>query len=315
MPLVSVVMAVRNVKRYVLEAIESVLRQTMPDFELIVVDDGSTDGTPGVVGGIHDARLHLVTLPHQGIAGSLNHGVSLARGRYVALLDGDDLWADGKLKQHVAFMESTSSADLTFSRSELVTQSGARMRLTTRFARGPVSFERMFVDNVVGNGSSVVLRREALIETGGFDESLRAGQDVDMWLRIALRRPANIFCIPAVLTYYRRREGQITREWRLMQSVMIEVLARYARAMPDRVGKLERVALCNLNRYLAALAYETGDFACAARLLARSFLESPRTFLLNARSYVVAIPLGCALIFPGPTKRSLRRIASPSANL
>ena len=301
-------MAVRNVERFIGEAIGSVLAQTVSDFELIVVDDGSADATPQTIRGLEDPRLRLTVLPHRGAAAALNHGVSLAVGRYIAFLDGDDLWAPSSLEEHVRFFASHESADLTFAQSQLLTESGVRMALTTRRARRPVSFERLFVDNVVANGSSVMVRREALARAGAFDTTLRGAYDFDVWLRIALLRPANIFCIPRVLTFYRRREGQITRDWRLMERSLVEVLDRYEGRMPDRVRRLKPVALSNVNRYLAAVAWETGEFPSAARLLRRSFRDSPLRFVLNPRSYMVGIPLACSLLFPGAA-RSLKRFS------
>ena len=315
MPLVSVVMAVRNVERFVREAVQSALGQTLSDFEVIVVDDGSSDGTAEVIRGIGDSRLHLTVLPHRGAPAALNHGVGISGGRYIAFLDGDDLWAASKLDEHVRFMESNASVDLTFSQSRLLTENGAPMRLTTRVTRGAVTFERLFVDNVIANGSSVVVRRDALAQAGTFDTALSGAYDFDVWLRVALLRPANIFCLPRVLTFYRRREGQITKDWRLMERALLNVFGEYMRAMPDRVRPLKALALCNVRRYLAAVAYETGDFHAAARLLGRSFLESPVNFVLNPRSYVVGVPLACALVFPGTARRGLKRLSRRNASL
>ncbi len=108
-PLVSVLLAVSNGERYLRAALESVLRQTIPDFELLVVDDGSTDGTPGILESIGDARLRvLVNADRQGLAASLNRGLEEARGRYIARLDADDVAFPTRLEQQLQRMVSGS---------------------------------------------------------------------------------------------------------------------------------------------------------------------------------------------------------------
>jgi len=225
-PTVSVVMPVYNVAPWVAAAIESALRQTLTNLEVIVVDDGSSDDTGRVVSCIDDPRVRFESMPHQGAAATLNHAVRIASGTFVAFLDGDDLWAPAKLERQIAFMEQRPETDLTFSQSRLCNEHGANLGLTSRREHEPVSFERLYVDNMIGNGSSVVARRTALLEAGPFDTELLGGYDFDVWLRIALLRPANVFCIPAVLTYYRRREGQITKNWKLMGAALKRVLRR-----------------------------------------------------------------------------------------
>ena len=133
-PSVSVVMGVRNVAPFVLAAVRSALAQTHRNLEVISVDDGSTDSTPGVIRQIDDLRLRLVEQDHHGPTVALNRGVQLARGRYVGLLDGDDLWAPEKLARHVSFMEANPAVDLTFSLSRLIGEAGEDLGVTTRAA-------------------------------------------------------------------------------------------------------------------------------------------------------------------------------------
>lgn len=301
-------MAVYNVASYVAESLHSALGQTLPDLELIVADDGSTDETAEEVARAADHRCRVLRLPHVGVAAALNSAVAQARGRYLAFLDGDDLWDAAKLERHVAFMAVRPGVDLTFSRSRTIDEKGRALGLVSRRWRGPLPFERLLVDNFIVSGSATVVRCEALRAARPFDTSLAAGQDVDMWLRIARQRPDNVHGIPEVLVSYRRRPGQITRDWRLMESCLRRVLRQHSAGCGARTAGLERAALCNLYRYLAMLNYEAGHAGQGLRLLARSLLASPRAFAKSQRSYLVAGALGARALLPGPCFRALERV-------
>src|SRR5262249_42501399 len=112
------VMPVYNRERFVREAIDSVLAQTFADFELVVVDDGSTDGTAGVVGAIEDPRLRWVARPHRGVAATMNAGLREARGRYVARLDSDDVWLPDMVETQVAVLEARPDVDVVYARGQ-----------------------------------------------------------------------------------------------------------------------------------------------------------------------------------------------------
>jgi len=113
-PALSVVTASYNVADYVGQAIHSALTQTFRDIELIVIDDGSTDGTLDVIQRICDPRIRLEPRPHQGAPATSSEGIALARAPYLALLDGDDFWHPNKLEEHVRFLDSHPTVDLTF---------------------------------------------------------------------------------------------------------------------------------------------------------------------------------------------------------
>ena len=300
-------MGVRNVAPYVRAAIRSALAQTRGDLDVVVVDDGSTDDTVAVARQIADARLRVVPIEHRGAPAALNHGIAVSRSRYVAFLDGDDLWAPGKAARHIAFMDEAPHVDLTFSRSRLIDEDGEDLHVTTRAPRRTVQYDNLLTDNVIGNGSSVVVRRSALEQAGPFDESLRGGYDLDVWLRIARQRSANIVCLPEILTFYRRRRGQITRDWTLMGDCLERVFERHRLADPSRVTPLARIARSNRYRYMAAVAYETGACTIGVRLLGRSLRANPWHFARTPRSYLVGLALLAGVTLPGSLRRQAER--------
>ena len=126
MPEVSVVLPMYNVARFVREAAESVLTQSWRDLELIAVDDGSTDSTAREIEEIGDSRVVLLRQNHRGPAAARKTALGCARGRYIAFVDGDDVWLPGKLEQDVAYLDADPEANLVFSTMRMVDESRAR---------------------------------------------------------------------------------------------------------------------------------------------------------------------------------------------
>jgi glycosyltransferase involved in cell wall biosynthesis len=306
-PLVSVVMPVFNVERFVGAAVGSVLAQTFGELELIVADDGSTDHTVALLREITDPRLRILTGAHCGPAAVLNRGVRSARGRYVAFLDGDDLWIQDKLALHVEYMEKHPDADLTFSLSRFIDEDGTDLGPTTRSASAPLSFRDLFVDNIIGTGSSMVVRRDALLRAGEFDPALPGCYDIDVWLRMALSRPGNIQCLPRVLNCYRRRSGQLTKDWRLMELGWQRLLRKMRLLAPSDAEPVRRRASSNMYRYLAYIAYENSSLLWTPVLLGRAFLHSPLGFLIDRRSYMLLLGWGASVVLPRKLRIRLER--------
>jgi glycosyltransferase involved in cell wall biosynthesis len=297
-PTVSVIMPVFNVAPFVRLAVDSVLSQGFSDLELIVVDDGSTDGSLETLQRVRDSRVRIISQPNAGSSAARNTGIQEACARYISFIDGDDLWLPQKLCTHIAFMEGHPGVDLTFSRSEVIDEKG---RHTGRFSRrvsGLVSFEQLLVENVVANGSAVVLRREVLDKAGHFDVTLRASVDHDVWLRVALTRPGNLYCIPEVLTRYRLRAGQITKDWRRMEQSGKDLMRKMRSLAPARVETVEGNARAHLYRYLAYIAYEQGEYSESKSLLQTALGHGIRYLILDRRTWLLSGALMTHLILP-----------------
>jgi len=298
-PSVSVVMPAYNIESYIGAAVESVLAQTFPDFELIIVDDGSTDGTLQCLSRFqNDPRIRIVSEPHRGMPFPVCRGIELAQAPYLAFLDGDDLWAPRKLERHLDFFRNHPGADLTFSWSRIVDEQTRDTGLTSRLWKGSVSFAQLLADNVIGNGSALVVRREALVAAGGVDASLPCCHDVDFWLRVALLRPGNLCAIPEFLTFYRRRPGQLTRNVELMEKNFDRVIERARALAPGEVARVEKKARCNMQRFFAFGSYQNGDYPSALRLLRRSFAAAPFGFLADARNWKMTAAALAGLALP-----------------
>jgi Glycosyl transferase family 2 len=187
MPRLTVLMAVRNGERTVDEAIESILGQTFTDFEFLIVDDGSTDGTPARLASYEDRRVTLVEHESQaGLARSLNRGLALTKSEYVARQDADDRSAPDRLARQVAFLDGHADVALVGTWYRKIDERGnvlARQQLPcdSTDLRWHLLYYSPFVH------SAVALRRSALEGVGTYDEGLSYSQDYDLWCRLARR--------------------------------------------------------------------------------------------------------------------------------
>lgn len=306
---VTVLVAAYNAGRFIEPTVDSVLRQTFANFELIVVDDGSTDDTVQRLEQYGDQRLRIIRQQNQGAPAALNTGLRAAYGKYVGFLDHDDLWRNTKLERHVGFLEQHSEVDLTFSWSRLIDEAGHEMGWHTRRWRGPLSFQEMLTDFVIGNTSSVVMRRTVFEAAGWFDPQLPRYYDVDLFLRVALLRPNNTHAIEEELTLYRRHPLQMSRDWGGMQRDWERLLEKFRGLAPQQTTAVERNASSNMYRYFTYLAYESREFRQALRFLRNGFRRAPRGFLLDPRNWTAAAGCLAGLVLPSSVHRGLERLA------
>lgn len=208
-PEVSVIMPCWNRERFIADAIRSVLVQTFADFELIVVDDGSTDGTRDVVASFRDPRLRCLHREHRGISAAMNAGLAAAQGRYIARLDSDDLWLPEFLQTQVAVLEAHPKAGLVYARAECTDSEWNPLGMSWGYPlRFPGETFRSMVYNDCTCNITIVCRREVFERVGGFDETLETSEDLDMWLRAA--RHYRFEFTDRVLARVRLHGGSIT---------------------------------------------------------------------------------------------------------
>jgi len=211
-PTVSVVIPTYNRKDLLPEAIDSVLGQTFTDYEVIVMDHGSTDGTAQWVSATYGNRVRCISLPYCELpACPRNAGIRAARGEFVCFLDSDDLWLPHTLKRLMEAAEADPAAGLYFGLAQAF--EGSKTLSTTIDPARPRSghvFERLLSGNFVAI-PTVMVRRDVLEAVGGFDErpAYRATEDYDLWLRIAYRHPFHF--VPEVLARYRLHGSNLSR--------------------------------------------------------------------------------------------------------
>jgi hypothetical protein len=211
-PAITVLMPVRNGADKVAEAVETILGQTLHDFEFLIINDGSHDGTQAIVEEFarQDPRIRLVNQENMGLAATLNKGLGIARGKYVARQDHDDLSAPDRLEKQLAWMEANPDCVLLGTRAHIAVDRTP----TGRAHDHPTSSALLKLDLLFDNPfvhSSVMLRRERVLELGGYctDPSRQPPEDYELWARIA--RHARVANLPERLLLYREVAGSISR--------------------------------------------------------------------------------------------------------
>lgn len=184
---VSVIIPTFNRAAWVCEAIDSVLAQSLPPVEIIVVDDGSTDDTLGRLRA-YDQVISVLSQPNRGVSAARNLGIRHSQGRFIALLDSDDLWEKGKLACQIAFFRKNPDAQICQT-GEIWIRRGKRVNPMKKHAKLSGMIFGPSLKLCLVSPSAVMIRRELLDEVGLFDESLPACEDYDLWLRIACRYP------------------------------------------------------------------------------------------------------------------------------
>ncbi|AHG44174.1 glycosyl transferase family 2 [Rhizobium leguminosarum bv. trifolii CB782] len=189
MPTVSVIIPTYNRARFIRGAIESVFGQSFSDFELIVIDDGSTDETAKIVGALGDNRLNFIRQENRGRSAARNRAIALARGRYIAFLDSDDMYLPDKLSQQVDYMDSHPEDGMIYTSAMCIDGDGRPLNSQgyEAWAGGDIYKQVAFFQPVTITLPTVMVRREVLDAIGGFDEAMERFEDTDLWRRIAKR--------------------------------------------------------------------------------------------------------------------------------
>jgi len=234
MPAVSVITPAYNVEPYIGQAIESVLGQTFTDFEQIVVDDGSTDGTLRIVEAAarNDRRIRVLRQNNQGIAGARNRAIQAASGRMIAILDGDDVWAADYLATQMAILDCRPEIDVVTGNAWFLggREDGHPARPTPDPRPAPTL--ATILDDETAVFIMSVFRRRVWDAIDGFDETLRTNEDYDFWLRAAVagfRFVRN----DTPLGYYRRRGDSLSANHVRMLRGILQVLVKCRPSLGD----------------------------------------------------------------------------------
>ena len=234
-PEISVVIPTYNRWPLLKEAIESVRAQTYQDFEIIVIDDGSTDGTGERVLAAYadDPRVRYFHQPNRGPSAARNIGIAQARGHLLALLDSDDAWLPTKLERQLEILRTDRSVGVVYCKFAFMDELGDRLDQPWPRppVRGDLYVDLMYSNVVYGSDSAVLMRTADMREAGGFDESLFAAEDHDLWRRLALRH--RFVCLDEVLVLVRMHSSSIQRDVSRMAEGALRHLAKILAETPQ----------------------------------------------------------------------------------
>lgn len=285
-PAVSVVIAAYNHGRFIKQTITSVLEQTFQDFEVIVLDDGSTDNTRAEVASVPDARIRYFYQPNSGLpAIGRNKGMAMAQGRYIALLDGDDYWKNDKLEKCIGVLDSMPDTGLVC-HNEAVVYEGKVLRNTSYGPYEKDMYGRLLFGGNCLHTSAIVMRRQVF-----FDEGLRFSEDKDLftvedyeyWLKLS--RAIKFFFIPDILGCYRvTEEGAFLASGASNTVNMLKLLDRHFAAID--LGKYGGVSAARRRKSSVMSAagrtcLHKNDFRGGAGW----YLKAIREYPLNYKAY------------------------------
>jgi glycosyltransferase involved in cell wall biosynthesis len=290
MPYVTVVVPAFNVSATLAETMEALLAQTFTDFEILVVNDGSSDETVQVANEyLCDKRVRLVNQRNRGLAGARNTGIAQALGELIGFCDADDIWEPSKLAAHVSHLNAEPGVGISFSGSALIDNNSRSMGRSQSPRLREISAHHVFKRNPIGNGSAPVIRM-AVFEAIAyrpefenerdwyFDETFRQSEDIECWTRIALTTSWLFEGITGDLTKYRINSGGLSANTERQLASWENMVNKLRPIDPDFFTKHEMAARAYQYRYLARRAISDLDGERGLELM----LESLRVSLLPA---------------------------------
>jgi glycosyltransferase involved in cell wall biosynthesis len=301
-------MPVYNVERFVADAVRSVLNQSFSDFELLIIDDMSPDGSIAICEGFDDPRIRIIRHhENRGLAGARNTGIRHARGELLAFIDSDDMWREDKLEKHVAHLQSQPQVGVSFSRSAFINEDGTSNRCFQMPKLKNILPNYYLCRNPIGNGSAPVIRRQVFegirfdVDRNGetqacyFDEGFRRSEDIECWIRIALKVDCSIEGIPEPLTLYRLNSSGLSASLYQQLESWEQVIEKTRGYAPEFIEKWEHLARAYQLRYLARQAIRLYDGKMAAQFVHRALAsdaailvqEPGRTLLTIMAAYLL----------------------------
>ena len=221
---VSIIIPTYNSFQYLPSAVNSVINQTYVDWEMIIVNDGSSDNTEEWVLTQSDPRIILISQENKGKSVARNVGIERATGEYIAFLDADDYWEPRKLEKQIQRIENSPDIGLVYTWTALANeQCKPTGRVIGSVAQGEV-WEDLVQDNIIVCGSTPMIRKECFSTVGNFSPDLPLSQDWDMWIRIAARYRFAVIQEP--LVRYRQHSNNTSKNWEMMQKYNVLVLER-----------------------------------------------------------------------------------------
>ena len=291
-PEVGVIVPACNVQRCIKGTLLSLESQTFKDFEALVIDGGSTDRTSEIVKSFYarDSRFKLLQKSNGGVSSARNYGIRHARGEYIALLNGGDLYSPEKLASHYAWMESSPQIGVVYSASQAIHDDGTLtfMRLSGKpIKREPLV--ALLCKNFIGHGSNAVFRRCIFDEVGEFDETLNSCQDVDYWLRIAATKKWRFHRESRVQCFYRVPPSKFLFDIGEIKSNQLQVIIAACKRNPELIDHLLPTAYAYMNWYLSRLCLNAGDTDLAKRYIDSVWYSDRSIFFKDPSSLLTLI--------------------------
>lgn len=308
-PKLSVVMSVYNGERYVEDAVNSILNQTFCDFEFIIINDGSTDRTAQILAEFDDPRIKVINQPNRGLTASLNRGIRLAKGKYIARMDADDFSEPQRLERQIEIIDQNPDIALVTCWYKVSDEKGdvlACQRLPTESEQ---LAELLVHDNPMCHGS-VLIRKEAIEAVGLYSESLRYAQDYELWLRM-LRRNHKLCVVPEFLYRFRISPDSVAKLYIQRRYAALIRKTQGDRHVPTSSRRIEKLGTLNQRRKhslyhyaIGTLELENGQVKGARRELLKSIRMDPINLRPWYRLALSSLPAWMGGLVSSNVKRS-----------
>ena len=296
---ISVIIPAYNAEHTIEETIKSVLEQTFPDFEIIVIDDGSSDRTLNVVREIVDPRIKCFSYTNGGSSVARNRGISHATGEFIAFLDADDLWTPDKLELQLEALQKNPEAGVAYSWTYFLYEDEHRSYADTSNLYEDNVYAELLIKNFLHNGSNPLIRRQAIDTIGLFKASLIFCEDWDFYIRLASIYPFVLIQKPQVI--YRQSIGTKSSKIKQVEEAILTVTDIAFEAAPSKYKRLKYKSLAWSYKYLAQqyLRYQ----------------NKPSTLKLAVNNLLKAVFLQPSILLEEYTQGLIRKLIKQSMRL
>ncbi len=260
-PLISVIIPAYNAERTILETITSVQEQTFSNFEMIVINDGSSDRTLELLHNVADRRLKIFSSENGGVCAARNRGISHTTGEFIAFLDADDLWTPDKLEAQLIALQQYPEAGVAYSWTYFMDEQGESLSPgEPTFFEGNVCAQ-LLVNNFLASGSNPLIRSQIIKSVGEFDPVFPHCADWDYWLRLAAC--CSFVVVPKHQILYRQSSGGMSSKIDGIEKQQILMFEKVYRAVPQELQYLKNHSLAWVYRYCAEkfLQYTTNNIS------------------------------------------------------
>ena len=258
MPKVAVIIPAYNAMTYLPQTLESVLQQTFTDFEVLIVNDGSSDNIVQWANSLTDERVKFISQSNQGVSTARNLAISKASGEYITFLDADDLWHRTKLEKQVKFLDNNPTVGLVATWVILTDEQGnlgAEVKID--FKQGNIRKELIEI-NAIPCGSIPMVRRNCFDKVGLFDPILRFGEDWELWTRIAADYDFGL--IKELLVYYRQHPKNSSKNSQEILPDFDRLIEKMFSSVPKELLPIKNKTYGRMNLYIAWKSLENKDY-------------------------------------------------------
>lgn len=310
--LVSVVIPCYNAEKTLAKTVESVRQQSYPQWEMIIVNDGSTDNSAQLAEMLaKSGNIRVIHTPNGGVSSARNTGVEHANGEYIAFLDADDIWHPEKLQIQVDYFLKHAKLGVCFSKVRFTNAAGESLNQYSSVPKKPLSAFGLLVENHLCTSSNIMCRKQAFEETGGFELGMNYAEDQEWLVRMALQDSWQIAGVPHVLVDYRTQVGSLSSSLEKMEQGWEALVRKVDYYAPEFIEENYAIARAVYLRYLARRSLRQGEPAEVGLQYIKRAIASDWIVLLCSpwRSFATLIGLLCWQIVPTDRTAQLLQIS------